>query len=52
MLASWQTYVYFNIVSNIVNKKTAKKELFLAALFHIEIRTIYPIISLKRAVFF
>ena len=30
MLACWQTYEYFNIVSNIVNKKTGKKALFLA----------------------
>ena len=29
MLACWLTYWYFNIVSNIVNKKTNKKALFL-----------------------
>jgi len=34
-----------------VNKKTAKKHLFLAALFPIEIRTLSPIISLKCAEF-
>jgi len=52
MFACWQTYGYFNIVSNIVNKKTVKKHFFLAALFHSEIRTLSPIISLKRAEFF
>ena len=31
-LACWLTYWYFNILSNIVNKKTAKNALFLAAL--------------------
>ena len=30
MLAYWQTYGYFNVFSNIVNKKTNKKALFLA----------------------
>jgi len=35
-----------------VNKKTVKKQLFLAALFHIEIRTLSPIIYLKRAELF
>jgi len=30
MFACWQTYEYFNIVSNIVNKKMTKKALFLA----------------------
>jgi len=29
-LACWLTYRYFNALSNIVNKKTAKKQLFLA----------------------
>ena len=33
MFACWLTYRYFNIVSNIVNKKMAKKELFLAFRF-------------------
>jgi len=33
MLACGLTYGYFNIVPNIVNKKMAKKQLFLAALF-------------------
>ena len=33
MLAFWQTYRYFNIDSNIVNKKMAKKQLFLAFRF-------------------
>ena len=33
MFAVWQIYGYFNIVSNIVNKKTAKKQLFLAFRF-------------------
>jgi len=38
MFAFRQTYGYFNIISNIVNKKTAKKQLFfLAAFFHSEI---------------
>jgi len=32
MFACWQTCGYFNIFSNDVNKKTAKKALFLAAL--------------------
>jgi len=32
MLAYWQTYVYFNVFSNIVNKKMTKKALFLAHL--------------------
>jgi len=57
MFACWPlrdrlTYGYFNIVSNIVNKKMAKKQLFLAAFFHSEIGTLSPIISLKRAEFF
>ena len=30
MFACWQTYVYFNVLSNSVNKKTNKKALFLA----------------------
>jgi len=30
MFACWQTYGYFNILSNIVNKKMTKKALFLA----------------------
>ena len=30
MFACWLTYDYFNIVSNIVNKKMTKKALFLA----------------------
>jgi len=30
MLAFWQTYGYFNVFSNNVNKKTNKKALFLA----------------------
>jgi len=30
MLACWQTYGYFNVVSNNVNKKMTKKALFLA----------------------
>ena len=30
MLACWLTYVYFNVTSNNVNKKMAKKALFLA----------------------
>ena len=30
MFACWLTYDYFNIVSNIVNKKMTKNELFLA----------------------
>jgi hypothetical protein len=56
MLACWPlrdrlTCGYFNIVSNIVNKKMDKKQLFLAALFHSEIRTLAPIISLRRAEF-
>jgi len=51
MLACWLTCLYFNILSNNVNKKTAKKQIFLAALFYIEIRTISPIISLKRTEF-
>ena len=29
MFAYWQIYVYFNVLSNNVNKKMAKKELFL-----------------------
>ncbi len=33
------------------SKKTAKKVPFWAALFHIEIRTLSPIISLKNAEF-
>ncbi len=28
MLACWHTYMYFNIVSNIVNKKMAKNQFF------------------------
>jgi hypothetical protein len=32
-LACWLTYKYFNIVSNIVNKKTAKKQLFFGCPF-------------------
>ena len=47
MFACWQTYGYFNIVSNIVNKKMVKKQLFLAVLFPIEIGTLSRIISLK-----
>ena len=30
MFACWLTYVYFNVLSNNVNKKTNKKALFLA----------------------
>jgi len=30
MLACWQTFVYFNVFTNNVNKKTNKKALFLA----------------------
>jgi len=32
VFAIWLTYVYFNIVSNIVNKKMDKNELFLPAI--------------------
>ena len=31
MFAYWQTLVYFNIFTNIVNKKTAETELFLSS---------------------
>ena len=51
MLACWQTYRYFNIDSNIVNKKMPKKKLFLVTFFPIEIGTLSPIISLKHAEF-
>ena len=51
MFACWQTYVYFNIDSNNVNKKMTKKALFLAAFFTIEIGTLSLIISLKCAEF-
>ncbi len=33
MLACWLTYWYFNIVSNIVNKKMSKKQFFLLPFF-------------------
>jgi hypothetical protein len=33
MFACWQTYRYFNIVSNIVNKKLKKKKLFFCCPF-------------------
>jgi len=46
MLACWQTYVYFNILSNIVNKKMTKEELFFAAL---PAADILPILTHKRA---
>ncbi len=49
MFACWLTYVYFNVFTNNVNKKMNKKQLFLAALFPIEIRTLSHIISLKFA---
>jgi len=51
MFAYWQTYGYFNIVSNIVNKKMTKHALFLDAFFPIEIGTLYNIIFLKHAEF-
>ncbi len=51
MFACWQTYDYFNIVSNNVNKKMTKNELFLAAFFPIEIGNLSSIISLKNAEF-
>jgi len=51
MLACWQTYGYFNIYSNIVNKKNPKITKILATFFSIEIGTISPIIPLKCAEF-
>jgi len=36
MFAYWLTYWYFNIISNLVNKKTAKKALFLVILSDVE----------------
>ena len=36
MFACWQTYGYFNIFSNIVNKKMIKKALFLVILSTVE----------------
>jgi len=36
MFAFWLTYVYFNIFSNNVNKKTAKNALFLGSLSVVE----------------
>ena len=40
------------LFQTLVNKKMDKMHFFLAALFHSEIRTLSPIISLKRAEFF
>ncbi len=51
MFAYWLTFVYFNIVSNTVNKKNGQKGTFFGRSFSIEIRTLSSIISLKNADF-
>jgi hypothetical protein len=42
MFAIWQTYRYFNIVSNNVNKKMNKKGAFFATFFLLK-SEIYPV---------
>jgi len=51
MFACWQTYAYYTILSNISQKKTAKKALFIGRPFSIEIRTLSCTITLKHADF-